>query len=463
MSRISRVLVVFAVVATGLGGCEKRREAGELPPPPGPSAAPLPQGPPAPLAELPAAPVGPAYFGTNGLGLLKLENGEFTTVFDKPDYVSKLAVGPDGTLWIANVNEIVKWKDGATTTIAGGFSDALPNQPRMFDLFVLDGAGGVWTAGYGEVGHFDGAAWTTWPMATVGPKIEGLEALAVDGAGRVWLAASRSLHGRKADGTWEEIDLRAFGPREVFLSDLAVGPDGKLHVLFNGGLLRQIADGFALVPVGDTGTTSLDHLALAPDGSIYMGGYDTLAVVPAAGGVPHVYTSKAGKDFDGAVNELAVDARGRAWILTLDAGIAIIDRAGQVTRWKPGTFAALAVDVGLILPVAGGPELPTPGAVKIGALQGKVIKGGVPLAGVTVEVCAIPASMFRETPCAEAPFHQSTKTAADGSFSFPNVPLGTYGFAVLDGTEWAATMGHWVGGGMVEGQTYDVGALELSE
>jgi len=98
---------------------------------------------------------------------------------------------------------------------------------------------------------------------------------------------------------------------------------------------------------------------------------------------------------------------------------------------------------------------------KTGGLEGKILTDGKGLADTAVELCPSPDMMFKTSPCDDSPVKFSAKTNADGEFTFDKVPIGAYGIAVKLGEKWQLTMSSNFGTKMREGESYDIGSIDV--
>ena len=119
----------------------------------------------------------------------------------------------------------------------------------------------------------------------------------------------------------------------------------------------------------------------------------------------------------GLVSTQDVDARGRLWAADRLDGLAIIERDGSATTLKPGSIPAVSGDVNALAVVGGGPDkLPSAAEVATGAISGKVLNHGTPVAKAMVEMCRSPSSRFVESPCSIQPDRIRGETDDAGVF-----------------------------------------------
>ena len=181
-----------------------------------------------------------------------------------------------------------------------------------------DPAGGMWAGGYGGVLH--------WTAADSRPALytvaDGLldnwvfDVAAVED-GTVWVGTASGLSKRSADGAWSDETPPPPNPDDVYqrwAQAVLPTPDGGLWVAMGrGGLHRRTPDGrwqFVALTGLDTGMRDdVRSLALAADGSLWIGGMASGVVQRLAGGtfVPHVHPDLA------RVFRIALGADGSVW------------------------------------------------------------------------------------------------------------------------------------------------------
>jgi hypothetical protein len=226
-------------------------------------------------------------------------------------------------------------------------------------------------------------------------------------------------------------------PRELF-----AGAEGQL-------LLSTGVDMFVVQPIEDDDPLPEVTLApfapggeplqqvrdvlLHPDGSQW---YATLSGIVTWDGTTRQQIGRAEGLPSNTVYDLTIDEAERVWAAT-NYGIAVQNDAGGWDTAHPATSDLPDSSV-RALAVRGAPDLPAAeGITQTTTISGQLTLGGQPLAGTTVELCSevgIVFNNFAQTPCENNPFSQTVQTADDGSFTFAEVPLGSYHIAVYDPT-----------------------------
>ena len=481
--------ITLAIVALFLAACSKKGEggaqapakAGATPPATAPEQAaqppagtekqpagetpgttaevPTPPAPPAPkitLVEFPPvetpAAAGPAYLVVNRVGLVKLDEGKFTSIKAPEENIKLVAVAPDGTVWAVGYRGLYKLQGDRLGKISGRSDSA--------DQLAIGPQGDVWLADFEGLAHFDGTAWMKEEKSVLGADVTLIEGLAVDAAGKPWAISPNAIHSREADG-WKTADLSALGADRKFFEGVAAGPGGEIYAAEMNGLVARDKDGkWATVSLGDDtlGWGSASEVAINAGRVVLAFNLGELVgLLPDGKLVQRQWGDEPKGDF---LRAMALDGAGRIWIAS-DAGLAVIAPGGETVRFAPGTIPEAPGRIDEIAVAGGGPVLPTPGEARTGTVTGKIRKAGQPLAGAKMEICASPATMFQETPCTDAPFRATTTTDETGGFKFENVPIFTYGFSVEVDGKWATSFLEDCCEGMQPGQEFDAGTYDL--
>jgi hypothetical protein len=454
----------LSLALVSLAACSKKPEPPPAAPPPpaatkpeprpaakpGPAPAAAKVEPRAAPAAAEAAPAvegaGPAYFVVQN-ALVKLDGGKLSV--EQPEGVRGVAVGPDGVVWVSSYRGVQRIAPGKAPEPCGaqtGLSDHLA--PAKGELFATS---------YQGIAHWNGSAWSLEEKAKIGAGITYFNGLGLDAEGALWASTSDALFKREKGGSWKDASpadlVKAAKP---YYSELHAGLDGALYVKSLKGAFRFHAGAWSKLPTGISDTLA----AVAPDGRLLFTSYQGASIV--TGGKRQRIAGIKAKSFRKAV----ADGAGRFWIAT-DYGIAIVGPDGKLLQqWEPGQLKEVSGDVRSLAVVGRGPSLPTLGAKAVGTVKGKILRGGSAVAGAIVELCESPSMILfgrGATPCAKAIFKASATTDAEGSFTIPGVPIGSYRFAVKAGPKWVIMFGGDCCAKMKEGQSYDIGAITLKE
>ncbi|MBK9756160.1 MAG: hypothetical protein IPO88_22225 [Nannocystis sp.] len=410
---------------------------------------------------------GPAFFAVDKQGIARLQDGAFKILDGSPPILQKdLQLGPDGALWVIGFEDILRFDGTRFNTVAkASFSD-VGGSP---DHLSIAPNGDPWISTYKGVSHWDGKAWITEEKAAIGAGDDLLEAIVVDRDGKVWVASSNRVHLRDGAGAWKEVSLKKAKGGKLWLKDLALSPDGHVHVLIDEALIKfgatpnSEASELSKVNVGVKGFAQMSDVNFAQGGSIGIISYKDVYHLPA-GGSPRKYSSEKSRDFKAdSISAVAADDSGRLWVGS-EIGVSVIVPGAARVEWASGSVPELVGDIKEIVVFGAGPkDLPTGGPLATGGLTGTILRDGAPVAGTTVELCPSPSSFFTKSPCHDAPVKFTAKTDAAGVWTVANVPLGSYGLAIKNGKKWSVTLMSDMADGMKAGAVYDTGSMSLDK
>jgi len=313
----------------------------------------------------------------------RLDRSETWQIVDGLTGAWLMAADPDGSMWFAaytarpGVDDtyefLVKRRspDGRVETYQ--LEDPLLDKPDYHEYsfidMVADGRGGLWLGtdglgllhvdsdGVGENLRMPAGLLDPWPGAI---------ALGPDGS--LWTAHSSTyfsgLSRRDASGDWQTFPLpedlviipqMPDGLRGAYrqLSDLAIDGQGAAWVAANG-ILRLGTDRRWSLVEPTVGPWNLEIgalvVVLAPDGSLWFGGRDNVAIRRPDGSWAHVGREEGLPG--GSVVAISFASDGRAWILTWE-GICQMDAGGRCTVLPEGWLgdrayspSGLSVDAG---------------------------------------------------------------------------------------------------------------------
>lgn len=435
-----RLVAPFAALAA-LAACD--RDAAPASSPPAPAEAP----PPAPYRGGP----GPAYLAVDGDGLFRLDDGVLTRLVASTYAFHDVAAGPDRTGFAVGIEGL--WKLGP-----GGAEELTADVPDLLELLAVGPDGVLWASDHLALYRYDGA-WTEEPAATFAGPDPLIDDLAVDATGRVWVVKASALW--RLDGErWSRVDGSFTGTDQPFFSAIAIHPDGTIYVSSLRGVFA-FADGAWRRTALETPYGMIDELVVGPAGDVASSGAIGSIAVQRPDGAVRVSELADGPARARRGDVIAVDGAGRAWIRS-DNGLVILDRAGAlVQQWAPGTVPGLRGKVSAALVFDDGPSLPTLTAAVTGAITGRVLRAGRPMAGAAVELCDLPLLVFQGSPCDGSTQRFSATTDGRGRFTLARVPVGSYGFAVKAAGPWQLLLGAACCTALTPDQPYDVGALTL--
>ncbi|HUH00557.1 MAG TPA: hypothetical protein VML75_01100 [Kofleriaceae bacterium] len=406
----------------------------------------------APLPVVAADP-GPAYFGVDGVGVVRLDASGFKTVLADVSTVKDIAMAPNGDVWVAAIGGVYRLSSDGKSAKLGDYK-----RPGSVDSLAIGADGTVWTTSFTGVGRYDGKSWQIDPKEQLaGATLLG--DIAVDGDNRPWVVSTDHLY-RRGDSGWTVIDTGGAVADKPFFEHVTAGPDGKMWVIGSAGVIRGDEAGWTKVDL-HTSFGDVKELAIGANGHL------------AAAGRGHVRLRHGGEVYeltpDGAgfqakaIDSVAVDAAGRVWLAT-DNGVVVMSADGKtLQQWLPGTVAAIPGRVKYIAVAGGGPALPELGGEAVtGTLTGKVLKAGAGVANADIEICPTPVTMFKSTPCDSAVVRKVARTDANGVFTVPDLPISSYGFAIKPpGKKWLVLIGGSCCAQMQPGKTFDVGSIAI--
>lgn len=403
-----------------------------------------------------------AWVGSSDAGLACLDGSGWHVIGEGSgllgDDVRDVAVGPDGRVWVLQLNGL-SVTDGATWETYESASQGFGVPVAI----AFGPEGSVWLAHFRGVSRFDGSTWTTWPVADLGieaTQYPGSITVAPDGL--VWVASSDAL--ASFDGTaWTALTADAGLPVVSYIEDVVAGPEG-LWVAHTGGVLGW--NGSAWLTNGGDDLDYAQALALDDDGRTWAGTWRRGVSVFESIGWLNYDRERSGLSSDD-VRSLAIDDQGRVWAGTA-YGLDILEDGA----WKAYNMhdSGLLDDTVTAVAVSGpGPSLPAPVERAPGSLSGIVLEGAAPLTGASAVLCTETTTWASEgsLPCADLPFSMQATTGPDGRFSFEGVPVGRYDVIIQ------ASSGDWVSAvrtlgplsdrfTVQEGAPTDVGSVDIA-
>lgn len=449
-----------AAEAGGTAPAPATPAAGTEAPKPEPATPATPAEPPKPavqtLVEFPALEnppaAGPAYFIVSRTGVVKIDEGKFVALQAPEKNFKELVVGGDGKVYAAGYRAIYRVEGDALVKVPGS---------KDVDHLAVAADGQIWTTSFQGIMHFDGAGWTKEEKSVLGADVSLLEGIALDANNRPWIVSANAVHVRDGE-TWKTEDLSGLGKDKFFFDGIVAGPDGAIYAVAGEDLLRWKDGKWERLALADEGEF------LGSGAKVAMGAGGRLCVAFNLGALGCLLPDgrRVRKDWkeegtSALLKGLALDGAGRVWVAS-EAGLEVFAPGGSSTKWTPGTIPEAPGDIEDIVVLGAGPTLPAVGEVRTGTVHGKITKkDGTPIAGKKMEICASPATMFQETPCTGAPFVATTTTTDQGDFTFENVPIGTYGFAIEIDGKWSVSFMEDCCERMQPGQVYEAGSFEL--
>jgi signal transduction histidine kinase/ligand-binding sensor domain-containing protein len=255
--------------------------------------------------------------------------------------IRALAQDGEGSLWIGtNGRGLVRVNRQPTQRF--GQDDGV----EAISALVHDGNGGAWASSSNCMGVFhlaqDGSVTAVHPTdpdrsapprgAPVAPWEPGGcgHALAPAPTGAVWIRWEGGLYRLDRAGRVTKAPLQV--PTES--GPIVARPDATLWVVSRGGDVRRVSVDRVLEQL--TLQSPLTSAALAPDGTLWVGGTGEIFHVGARSAVTRVGAREGVPR--GSVRDLLIDPDGTVWIATYGGGLG---------RWRAGRVLRVTVDEGL--------------------------------------------------------------------------------------------------------------------
>lgn len=390
---------------------------------------------------------GPAFFATNGRGLLELGQHGLKVRNSRPETVARV-VGLDEDSLVLLSNHRVLRLTGET------LQDLTPTDSPPIDQLQMGPGGTLWMETPTTLASLASGRWTDIPKtdldASNGTFV--VKGLRVDGADAPWLLTSTCLWTLGPQG-WVRLEPPFDGSAPP-LVDLVLF-EGLAAILSPGAVVDY--DGLEW---GLTAVTPPDikgrMLLMDSDGRRWL---NTRSQWHLSTPEKPVFRTVADPDlpFEGTIRVATVDASGRLWFAT-ETGVYVVSAEQKANRIGHTDEQDLGASITDILVLGKGPTLPPAVPLGSGAIHGRVEARGFPLAGVAVHMCSHPDPQAGRSPCLQSPFMRTAVTGDDGSFTVEDVPIGHYRFAVRAQGQWFLSKAS-AGSRMREGQVYELGTL----
>jgi ligand-binding sensor domain-containing protein/two-component sensor histidine kinase len=288
------------------------------------------------------------WLGTNGAGLVRLENGVFTH-YGKASGLpsdSVYCVLPDrhGDIWACTANGIARLQDGTFQVF--GAAQGLPTETVFAACEAKDGT--LWAGSENSaVSVWDGSRFRARPLRTLPPETA-VRAMYCQDGGSLWVGTARGLV-RIQDGK-ERLFTTTDGLAGNFIDCLSESRDGSLWIGTRNGFSRMRNGEFESFRLEDglsqrmVNTIFEDH-----EGSLWVGTMHGLDQFLDGRSIP--YTAREGLPGN-HVGPVLEDSRGDLWVGMLDKGLvrfdgrrfSVLDRS----RGVADTIYALAEDGGTL-------------------------------------------------------------------------------------------------------------------
>ena len=280
--------------------------------------------PSATILNLEAIPGGGLWVATRK-GVVRFQDGQVTPLLlNGSNLIVRgplMHLGNDGTLWLLREDGLYRARhDGVVERVPGrppGWGKALATRESTGSVFMAVGDGlWEWHKG-GQVTMLD--------CCRGGLPEDSIEALAVDGRGRLWVAGTRSLRYQDVGETVFH-NVSSWLPAGPFLGCIIkTNPDGSVAIPTNAGLLRLRGDAHDLIaqaqglPSKWTVSSLVDR-----EGNLWIAGSSLYRLLGR--GYVRSFTTQEGLPSD-LVWCTYRDRTGRLWAGTSD-GLALLGAAG---------------------------------------------------------------------------------------------------------------------------------------
>ena len=351
--------------------------------------------------------------------------GEVLNFHDNGVYA--LAKCPDGSVLIGSAGKLLRYTNPGW--------EVLPSPVDGINGDLACGTSGeIWIAGYSGVEQLKNGNWVKYPREEIlgSDTEEYAQAVAISPDGSAWIAYTNSL-AHYQDGAWTITKEGQGFNQEYYLQDVAVDSQGVPWVAYSNGLLTLRNEAWKQLNLSSS--YQVNTLEIDDQDRIWAGTSNNVWVYENGNWRSYIVERSGISSSD--VQALALDDAGRIWAGT-DLGLSVIDERGKVTTYHMHTCPLQDNTITKLLVLGGGPPLPELVEEAPGAIRGKFLIGGQPMAKAKVEACQAPmGTIFSgSTPCSGKPFAVNTTTDENGEFILENLPEGDYSVAVRTPDGW---------------------------
>lgn len=385
--------------------------------------------------ENPSSELGPACFGHDGFGVTCLNDSGWRVLNStnsqlNGDTIYAITICPDGNFAFAH-NGGLHVFDGQM------FVQAIPSNwgtDKVHALvcdaegyFLVSHSGG---SNSGGLSQYDGIVWTNLDIADLASPEDPndpivLHDLVFDLEGNLWAVVDRP----NTDGSvakYDGADWTLFGESsDLELKTSLIGIDvdlqGKVWVVYEDGLIEFEGEEWTLHEVLED--VELKDIFIDSDDRIWLAASTGFGIFDE--GNWNLYNIENEGQTANSADSIATDEQGRVWVST-GWGLTVFD-GGEWLTYHMHTSDISANRIISMGVRAGGPPLPDLMEKEGGAITGRLLKGGQPVAGTTVQFCVQSVGMFYSgaTPCSKQPFVVSSESDENGNFTV-EVPPGHY-------------------------------------
>ncbi len=398
---------------------------------------------PAPRESVQARP-GPAYFGVDQVGVVRLGvDGTVRKILSHHHRVHDLVLAPDGrTVWAGGYGGV--WRIVGDRAEKVGDISAVEVAPTPDGGVVVLGLkpdqsepGRVTFELVQGIHRYRDGSWTevkTYQRT----RADGLEAwllhdVAVDREDRIHLGSSGGWW-REHEAEWTRFGTPEPSLETLFFTEITQGNDGVLFGTCNGGLFYVTPDDDMFrVPI-DPGEEGFHDVTVAPSGEVALVG-DRDQVIRIRPG--EAARSKSLHDLDApglVVRDVGIDGQSRTWVATDDSVTVLSPDDEVLQHWARGTVPEVRGAVRSLVVLGDGPALPRQHAQVVGTVIGK-LTGENARQYRTLTLCLHPAELAApkaelertgSLPCDPGAVVGTSEVRRNGEFRFEKVPQGSY-------------------------------------
>ncbi len=399
----------------------------------------LPAGPvPTPTTPAKSSP-GPAYFGVDQIGVVRLGvDGSMRKLLSHEYRIHDLVLGPDGrTVWAGGYGGVWRIVGDQVEKVSDLSGYELAPTPDgglvMLGLKVLEEVGQVRPMVY----RYQRGRWAE-VTSYQGARRDGLEAwllhdVAVDTRNRIHLGSSGGWWGEQ-EGEWRRFGTTEPSLETLFFTEITLGHDGVLFGTCNGGLFYvKPDDGMYRVPV-DATAEGFHDVTVAPSGEVaFVGNRDEIVRIRPGEPARKKRLQELGAP-GMIVRDVEIDGQSRTWVATNDSVTVLGANDEVLQQWARGTVPEVRGAVRSLVVLGAGPSLPKQHAQITGKVIGRL--GRKEFYGYTYvalclhrpELAASRADVPRSdsSPCDQGTLVAKSKIRRTGEFFLNDVPQGTY-------------------------------------
>lgn len=366
---------------------------------------------------------GVACFDAGIYGLTCLdESGWHTFTTDnspiEDNSLSDIALCPDGKLLLSTYSDLLLWDGLQWQSIPG-------NQNISFIACGLQGT--IWTSGSDGISHYDGVNWVHINIEDITPLLDPkileectyqhLSKLSLTPEGTLWSTLCGNLV--YYDGnSWTSIDAPAF------LTVFASGRGEEIWAIADDDLYHYANQEWEQNTNPREG--QFTDLIVDQDNSVWLSTTSGEVLVFQDGNWLY-YAATAGGQISPHLTFLTLDGRGRLWVGS-EWGLSVFN-GQQWIAYQMYNADLANFEIGKIVVLKGGPDLPEPIDKPNGSITGRITTAEQAAENISIEVCQYHMGymiFFVNSPCSGKHLVYKTTTDDIGNFTLEEIPPGYY-------------------------------------